>query len=99
MVIFGATGDLIKRLLVPALYHLGAVQLLPEQFAIVGCAYAELTDAAFRAPSSSIPHAPMSSGQTAAPSFSSRSAATAARRCTAAISSRAGCGSARPRRD
>jgi len=48
MVIFGAAGDLTKRLLVPALYHLGAVQLLPERFAIVGCANPEFTDAAFR---------------------------------------------------
>ena len=48
MVIFGASGDLTRRLLVPALYHLGAVQLLPERFAIVGCATPELTDDAFR---------------------------------------------------
>jgi glucose-6-phosphate 1-dehydrogenase len=48
MVIFGATGDLTKRLLVPSLYHLGAVQLLPERFAIVGCATNELDDNAFR---------------------------------------------------
>ncbi len=36
MVIFGAGGDLTKRLLVPALYNLGRTGLLPEQFAIVG---------------------------------------------------------------
>ncbi|MBI3576290.1 MAG: glucose-6-phosphate dehydrogenase [Gammaproteobacteria bacterium] len=48
MVIFGASGDLTKRLLVPALYHLGAVQLLPERFAVVGCATPELSDTAFR---------------------------------------------------
>ena len=36
MVIFGATGDLTKRKLVPALYNLAADGLLPEEFAIVG---------------------------------------------------------------
>ncbi|HEY0426080.1 MAG TPA: hypothetical protein VGC82_22380, partial [Rhodopila sp.] len=32
MVIFGAGGDLTKRLLVPALYNLATTGLLPEQF-------------------------------------------------------------------
>jgi glucose-6-phosphate 1-dehydrogenase len=36
MVIFGAGGDLTKRLLIPAIYNLAAGKLLPEQFAIVG---------------------------------------------------------------
>jgi glucose-6-phosphate 1-dehydrogenase len=36
MVIFGAGGDLTRRLLVPALYNLGRTGLLPEHFAIVG---------------------------------------------------------------
>ncbi|MBW8054691.1 MAG: glucose-6-phosphate dehydrogenase [Nitrospira sp.] len=36
MVIFGAAGDLTKRKLVPALYHLCATGLLPERFAMVG---------------------------------------------------------------
>jgi glucose-6-phosphate 1-dehydrogenase len=36
MVIFGAAGDLTKRLLVPALYNLSRTGLLPEHFAIVG---------------------------------------------------------------
>jgi glucose-6-phosphate 1-dehydrogenase len=36
MVIFGAGGDLTKRLLVPALYNLGHTGLLPDNFAIVG---------------------------------------------------------------
>ena len=36
MVIFGAGGDLTKRLLVPALYNLSRTNLLPEHFAIVG---------------------------------------------------------------
>ena len=36
MVIFGAGGDLTKRLLIPALYNLAHTNLLPEQWAIVG---------------------------------------------------------------
>ncbi len=36
MVIFGAAGDLTKRLLVPALYNLARTGLLPAKFAIVG---------------------------------------------------------------
>jgi glucose-6-phosphate 1-dehydrogenase len=36
MVIFGARGDLTKRLLVPALYNLSCTGLLPAQLAIVG---------------------------------------------------------------
>jgi glucose-6-phosphate 1-dehydrogenase len=36
LVIFGASGDLTKRLIVPALYNLAKQNLLPERFAIVG---------------------------------------------------------------
>ncbi len=36
MVIFGAGGDLTKRLVVPALYNLACANLLPEEFAVVG---------------------------------------------------------------
>lgn len=38
MVIFGATGDLTRRLVVPALYNLARTNLLPEQFALIGVA-------------------------------------------------------------
>ncbi|MFZ0743099.1 MAG: glucose-6-phosphate dehydrogenase [Terracidiphilus sp.] len=38
MVIFGASGDLTKRKLLPALFHLEQNGLLPKQFAIVGVA-------------------------------------------------------------
>ena len=34
MVIFGASGDLTKRLVVPALYNLSRSKVLPEQFAL-----------------------------------------------------------------
>ncbi|MEL6159516.1 MAG: glucose-6-phosphate dehydrogenase [Cyanobacteria bacterium J06623_5] len=36
MVIFGATGDLTKRKLIPALYNLTQQNYLPKQFAVVG---------------------------------------------------------------
>jgi glucose-6-phosphate 1-dehydrogenase len=38
LVIFGASGDLTKRKLLPALFHLRQANLLPKQFAIVGVA-------------------------------------------------------------
>ena len=38
MVIFGASGDLTKRKLLPSLYHLAKKELLPEDFALVGLA-------------------------------------------------------------
>ncbi len=37
-VIFGATGDLTHRLVIPALYNLAAADLLPEKFCVVGVA-------------------------------------------------------------
>ena len=36
MVIFGAGGDLTKRLVVPALYNLSRTKVLPEKFALIG---------------------------------------------------------------
>lgn len=48
MVIFGAGGDLTRRLVVPALYNLGCNKLLPEKFAIVGFDLAEKDDAGWR---------------------------------------------------
>ncbi len=38
MVIFGATGDLTKRLVMPALYNLLRTKVLPERFALIGVA-------------------------------------------------------------
>ena len=48
-VIFGASGDLTKRKLVPALYSLAARQMLPEHFAVLGVARTEETTDEFRA--------------------------------------------------
>jgi glucose-6-phosphate 1-dehydrogenase len=47
-VIFGATGDLTRRLLLPSLLHLHKAGLLPEQFAIVGVARIEQSADDFR---------------------------------------------------
>jgi len=48
VVIFGATGDLAGRKLVPAFYNLHLRRLLPAGFALVGVGRAECSDAAFR---------------------------------------------------
>ena len=48
MVIFGATGDLTKRLVVPALYNLLRTKVLPEQFALIGVARTEGTVESWR---------------------------------------------------
>ena len=44
LVIFGASGDLTKRKLFPALYSLAFRQLLPEKFGIVGVARIRLEE-------------------------------------------------------
>ncbi len=49
VVIFGASGDLTKRKLIPALYTLMAERLLPPSFAVVGYARKGVSDEAFRA--------------------------------------------------
>jgi glucose-6-phosphate 1-dehydrogenase len=51
IVLFGATGDLAKRKLLPGLHHLFRAGLLPEQFRIIGSAPPEsaISDADFRA--------------------------------------------------
>ena len=48
MVIFGASGDLAHRKLLPALYSLTRDRLLPARFAIIGFARRAMTDEAFR---------------------------------------------------
>jgi glucose-6-phosphate 1-dehydrogenase len=49
LVIFGATGDLAHRKLLPALYNLAHEGALPERFDLVGVARSEMTDEEFRA--------------------------------------------------
>jgi len=48
LVIFGATGDLTRRKLIPSLYRLFADDLLPDGFRIIGFARAHLTTEQFR---------------------------------------------------
>jgi glucose-6-phosphate 1-dehydrogenase len=48
IVIFGGSGDLTRRKLLPAFYHLFVEGLLPEEFAIVGYARTEMDDATYR---------------------------------------------------
>jgi len=48
-VIFGASGDLTKRKLIPALFNLSCLGLLPERFAVLGVAITPGDDESFRA--------------------------------------------------
>jgi glucose-6-phosphate 1-dehydrogenase len=47
LVVFGASGDLTKRKIFPALYALAFRRLLPESFAVVGVARSEQSDEQF----------------------------------------------------
>jgi glucose-6-phosphate 1-dehydrogenase len=47
-VIFGASGDLTKRKLIPALYALFVQKMLPEKFVLLGASRSDFTDDAFR---------------------------------------------------
>src|SRR5512147_3262166 len=49
IVIFGASGDLTERKLVPSLFNLCRKDRLPEHFRIVGYGNTEFTDEQFRA--------------------------------------------------
>jgi glucose-6-phosphate 1-dehydrogenase len=48
MVIFGATGDLSKRKLLPAIYNLAHEGALPERFNLIGVSRGDLADDEFR---------------------------------------------------
>jgi glucose-6-phosphate 1-dehydrogenase len=48
LVIFGASGDLTQRLLMPTLYHLLSAGLLSDAFAVIGVARSDLSQDAFR---------------------------------------------------
>ena len=47
-VIFGASGDLTKRKLIPAIYSLYVQNLLPDRFALLGVSRSSFSDAEFR---------------------------------------------------
>ena len=46
--IFGGTGDLTKRKIMPALYNLFLDNWLPDNFAIIGSSWSEMTDAQYK---------------------------------------------------
>ncbi len=48
-VIFGVTGDLTHRLIIPALYNLAVAELLPDKFCIVGVARKAMSKGALHA--------------------------------------------------
>ncbi len=48
MVIFGASGDLAERKIIPALYYLSRQQILPLGFSVIGCGRTQFTDEQFR---------------------------------------------------
>ena len=48
MVIFGATGDLAHRKLLPAIYNLAHEGALPERFNLIGFSVEEYDDDSFR---------------------------------------------------
>ena len=48
LIIFGASGDLTQRKLIPAIFSIYRRGLLPDNFFIVGCARSELSDDEFR---------------------------------------------------
>jgi glucose-6-phosphate 1-dehydrogenase len=49
LILFGATGDLSQRMLIPSLYHLWRDGLLPKGLVLVGAARSPLDDDGFRA--------------------------------------------------
>ncbi|RIJ48258.1 glucose-6-phosphate dehydrogenase [Maribellus luteus] len=48
LIIFGASGDLTKRKLIPALFELYKRKMLPEKFAVLGASRSQLSDEEFR---------------------------------------------------
>jgi glucose-6-phosphate 1-dehydrogenase len=48
IVLFGATGDLARRKLLPGLFRLGQAGLLPDRFRLVATSRSDLTDDSFR---------------------------------------------------
>src|SRR5271157_2600143 len=48
VILFGASGDLAKRKVIPAMYHMAQSKSLGERYAIVGFARTPMTDDSFR---------------------------------------------------
>ena len=49
LVLFGASGDLTQRMVMPAIFRLARRGLLPPDFRVIGYARSEMTDDEFRA--------------------------------------------------
>ncbi len=49
IVLYGATGDLAKRKIIPGLFHLAAVGLMPEHYRIIGVSRGSCSDDEFKA--------------------------------------------------
>ena len=49
LVIFGASGDLTKRKLIPALFDLYCQQMIANNFKLLGCGITHLDDSEFKA--------------------------------------------------
>src|SRR5215469_976498 len=47
-VIFGGSGDLSRRKLIPSLYHLASLDYMPEKYAVVGTSRSSMNDESFR---------------------------------------------------
>ena len=62
LLLFGATGDLSRRMLLPSLYGLDSDGLLPDHLRIIGTARTELDDEAFRAKAMEALHEHLPSG-------------------------------------
>ncbi|KZZ50271.1 hypothetical protein A3760_01895 [Oleiphilus sp. HI0122] len=48
LVIFGASGDLTARMLIPALVHLFATKQLPDRFFVLGVSRSKFSDEQYR---------------------------------------------------
>src|SRR5689334_23468281 len=48
LVVFGATGDLARRKLLPGLFHLAAAGLMPDRYQIIGVSPQDMTGKQFR---------------------------------------------------
>jgi glucose-6-phosphate 1-dehydrogenase len=70
LVIFGAGGDLTKRLVVPALYHLVQVGKLPNQLAIIGIDHNQQTSEQWRQNLTNIMQTLTPAGRLDAPAWS-----------------------------
>lgn len=72
LVIFGASGDLTRRKLVPAIWQLAQQGRLPERFALVGVARSEMSVDDFRARMSFLSRLDYLSGDPCDPGFYQR---------------------------